>query len=268
MHHRPVFARLPALAVVLLSLLACRGSGDGVATPPEVQLTVFAASSLREVVDAIAAEHEAGVPGVKVQRHFAGTPALRTQLEQGARVDLFLAADTSTPEKLATAGEVTTPVSFARNTMVLVLSPEAHRRGLTFDRLSEVERLVLAAAEVPAGRYARDALDKAAARLGAPWKAAVLARRVSDELDVRRATMRVAEGEADAALVYRSEARAAGARVVEVELPEDARVDATYAGAVATHSRHPAEAHALLERLCGPAGRVHLERAGLRPIAP
>jgi molybdate transport system substrate-binding protein len=261
-------ARSPSFIFVLLALVACRGSGDGEGAPPTLTLTVFAASSLREVVDALAAEHEAAVPGVKVQRHFAGTPALRTQLEQGAHVDLFLAADTSTPEALASAGELEAPVPFARNSMVLVLSPEAHRRDLTFDRLPEVERLVLAAAEVPAGRYAREALDKAAVRLGSPWKAAVLARRVSDELDVRRATMLVVEGEADAALVYRSEARAAGAKIVEVELPEDARVDATYAGAVARRSLAPVEARALLERLRGPAGRVHLERAGLRPISP
>lgn len=268
MHHRPMHLRWPSFVWVVLTLMACRGSGDDATTPPAVELSVFAASSLREVVDALAAEHEAAVPGVRIQRHFAGTHALRTQVEQGAQFDLFLAADTSTPEALAAAGELETPVPFARNTMVLILSPEAHRRTLTFDRLPEVERLVLAAAEVPAGRYAREALDKAALRLGSPWKAAVLARRVSDELDVRRATMRVVEGEADAALVYRSEARAAGAKVVEVEFPEDARVDATYAGAVARRSQAPAEARALLERLRGPEGRVHLERAGLRPITP
>ncbi len=183
--------------LLALALVACK--------PDPVQLHVHAATSLTESFQEIAREFERTHPGTQVLLNFAGSQALRLQIEGGAPADVFASADVEHMQALASMVEP--PGVFARNALVLVV-PKGNPAGLrSLADLPRATRVVLAAPEVPAGRYARRALDAAGLR------AAVEPKVVSHELNVRLVLNRVAMGEADAGIVYRTDALAAADRV-------------------------------------------------------
>ena len=245
--------RLAALALAL--------SGCASPAPAEDELVVFAAASLREAFGALAADFERAHPGVEVTLAFAGTQELRVQLEQGAAADVFASADPRHMETLARAGLVEAPRTFARNEPVIVARREA---GVTsLEGLAAADRIVLGTREVPIGRYAEEAL----ARAGPAARAAVDAKVVSREPNVRQVLAKVRLGEADAGIVYRTDARAAPELAV-VELPAGGVV-AEYPIAAVRGAAHPALAAAFIAHVRSDAGRRVLEDAGFRaPAGP
>ncbi len=214
------------LRVLLLAALLLPGcSRDDHAT-----LSVFAASSLTEAFTALEAEYERSHPGVDVQVTFAGSQVLRLQIEQGAQADVFASADASHVDALREAGLAGPSTVFATNDLVVAVPAEAPVGVRTFEDLPRTERIVIGTPDVPAGRYAREALDKAEASLGAEFAAAVRDRVVSEESNVRLARAKVELGEADAAFVYRSDVRGLPA-IRAVELPPEVAVRASYVAA-------------------------------------
>jgi len=249
-----------ALALAALGAAGCRSP----AAEGEGRVVVLAAASLREAFTAIAADFERAHPGVEVATSFAGTQELRSQLQQGAKADVIAAADARQLEPLRAAGLVGEGAVFARNELVIVVPPGPSKVS-DLATLTGAERLVLGSPASPIGGYTAQVLERADAQLDAGFRAAVEARVVSYELNVRQVLAKVELGEADAAIVYRSDATAAGARLRQLPIPPALNVQASYPIAVlrqAPHARLAAEFVALVR---GPTGQAELARAGFLP---
>ena len=166
---------------------------------------------------------EAANAGVKVVTNPAGSQELRAQIEHGAAADLFASADRKHMDALAAQGLVVSPSIFACNEPVVIVRAGLAPPLKTLADLPRVERIVVGAPEVPIGSYTLRVLDKAAGKLGADFPKRVQAKIVSRELNVRQVLAKVVLGEADAGIVYRSDALAAkGKADAIVEIPRGA----------------------------------------------
>ena len=233
--------RLARLALACLLALAARPARAADETP-----VVFAAASLTESFDAIAAAHPA-------RFSFGASSALATQLEQGAPADVIATADEVTMRKLVDAGLVETPQTFAKNRLEIAVEPNNPKgvQGLA-DLAKAGLAIVLAAEQVPVGRYARQAL--AAAK--------VTVTPVSLEPDVKAVLTKVQLGEADAGIVYATDVRAAKGKVTGVAIPDAQNVVAVYPIALSKRAAHPTAAKAFVAFLLSAEGRAILERFG------
>lgn len=246
-------------------LVAAAGCGEGSAGR-EATLVVFAAASLRDVFGAVAADFRRDHPGVEVQLAFAGSHELRAQLEHGAPADVFVSADERHMIALREAGRVGEPVVVARNEPVVVVGRDAGEGIRSLADLPRVPRLVIGAAEVPIGRYTAQILDRAATTHGADFRARVEARVVSREIDVRQVLAKVVLGEADAGVVYRTDAVSAGDAVRVVTIPAAMNVVATLPAAIVEGAAHARLARAWIDLLLSKEGQDILRRAGF--VAP
>jgi molybdate transport system substrate-binding protein len=196
-------------------------------------LTVFAAASLTEAFGEIKTDLEAAHPGLAITYNFAGSQALVTQLGEGAEADIFASANNTqmqaAQDKDLLSGD---PVTFVENELVIVTPPDNPAGIDSPDDLGTPGlRLVLAQADVPVGRYAREAvcgMGRDSATFGADFVGRVASNVVSEEEDVRDVLAKVQLGEADAGVVYVSDAFAGGDQVQQVEIPADFNILATY----------------------------------------
>ena len=243
-------------------------AGLAVAAPPEASLgdgktlTVFAAASLRDVFGGLGATFERENPGAKVQFNFAGSQELRTQMENGAPADVFASADNKHMDAARKAGVVDAPKPFATNAPVIVVPADNPAKVTSLKDLASVKRLVIGTPEVPIGSYTLQILDKAKAQYGADFPARVQSKVVSRELNVRQVLTKVSLGEADAGIVYRTDARSAGDKVKVIEIPAELNVLAEYPIATVTKAPQPALARAWVALVTGPAGQAALKDAG------
>lgn len=213
----------PRCALVLLGLLAaltilsgagaCGGSSGDDATT----LHVLAAASLSEAFTEIGAGFEEEHPGVKVVFDFAGSQDLVAQIGQGAPADVLATADTATMARVS--GDTAAPQVFATNELAIAVAPGnplgiSGLAALADPRL----KVVLAAPEVPAGKYAAGVLARAGVKV----------KPVSLEENVKGVVTKVALDEADAGIVYVSDVQAAGDEVGGVAIPAAQNVTATY----------------------------------------
>ncbi len=229
-------------AAIRVGFLLVGAFGCPVDDARRVEVRVFAASSLTESFRELAAAFEKRHPELQVELTFAGSQVLRLQIESGADPLVFASADEAHVEALVSAGVGRRPRTFAVNDLVLV-TPASDRRLRTLEDLRWSKRIILGTKTVPIGRYAREVLRRADARYGAGFSQAVLDRVVSYEPNVRLVRAKVLMGEADAAFVYRTDARSPGLRVVAVD--DDIAVSARYRLAMIGPTRTPpAEAFA------------------------
>jgi molybdate transport system substrate-binding protein len=268
---RRVTAGSAALLVVVLVLVAAgcgssgktsateTGSSTAVTTAPKLtgSLNVFAASSLTKAFTTEKADLEKTSAGLHVTFDFAGSQTLVTQIRQGAPADVFASADTANMQHLVDAGLVETPKTFARNRLEIAVAPGNPENVAS---LADLERpgiaLVLADQSVPAGRYARQAFAKAG--LPAP-------RPVSDELDVKSTLAKLTLGEADAVVVYVTDVKAAGDKVLGITIPAEQNVPATYPIAAVKASKNLAAAEAFVDEIATGSGQQVLAAAGFLP---
>ena len=258
--------RVVLIAVTAL-LVACT---NGAAEVPTTRLTVFAASSLTEPFRTLGAAFQQAHPGVIVEFNFGASSALATQIEQGAPADVFAGADTANMDKVAAKALIEgQPQAFARNTPVIVV-PADNRAKIEAarDLARPGVKLVLAAADVPIGNYARQALDRLAAdaSYGAAFKDATLRNIVSNEANVRAVLTKVELGEADAGIVYRTDAALSGSKVRTVALPDGASVVAIYPIAIVRASQQREAARAFVEFVRSADGQRVLRAAGFEPV--
>lgn len=223
---------------------------------------MFAAASLRESFEDLAKAFEAKAPGIKVRVNLAGSQELRTQIENGAQADVFASADQKHMATLLKAKLVTAPRVFARNTPVIIVPKGNPAKVGSFEQLPKAKKLVIGVPEVPIGTYTLQILDKA----GADFKQKVLANVVSRELNVRQVMAKVSLGEADAGIVYRTDAIAAKDKVEIIEIPAKLNVIAEYPVAVLTKAPQAAAARAFVDLLLSGDGQKRLAAAGF--IAP
>ena len=227
-------------------------------------LRVFAASSLTDAFTDVVGAFEAEHPGSEVALNFAGSALLAAQLEQGAPADVFASADEATLERLVAGGLVDADSAevFARNELALLTTTTSPIKTLA--DLREPHLLVLAAPAVPAGRYALELLNRLAERYGPEYPQAVLANVVSLEANVRQVAAKIALGEADAAIVYTTDAQAliGAAPVRTVPIPAADNVAALYPVGVLATSSEPALARSFTAYLLSEQGQAVLARYG------
>lgn len=236
-------------------------------TPEPRTLTVFAAASLTDAFTEIGKNFEAEHPGVTMTFNFAGSPALRTQIEQGAPADVFASANTKEMDTLVTGTLVAdgTQLIFLTNKLVVIL-PANNPAAL--EKLADLAnpgiKLVLAAEEVPVGKYARQALDSMNGSFGTDFKAKVLANVVSNEDNVKQVVAKVQLGEADAGFVYTSDAVAAP-DLKTIEIPAELNVIAKYPIAPLVKSAKADLAKAFIDYVLSADGQAVLQKWGFAP---
>jgi molybdate transport system substrate-binding protein len=230
-------------------------------------LTVFAASSLTEAFHEAGRDFERREQGVRVVFSFASSALLRTQIEQGAPADLFASADWDAMRALVRAGFVRGAVEIARNRLVIITRLTNPGRIFRLQDLARTGvRVVMTAPEVPIGRYTREALTRMSApgAFGREFATAVMRNVISQEPNVRGLVSRVLLGEVDAAIVYATDARAAGGKVRTIPIPARYNVTASYSAAVVLASPRGRQGERFLAFLRSPAGRAILRRHGFR----
>jgi molybdate transport system substrate-binding protein len=252
----PTRIRLAAAgAAAALLLAACAGDpgqGSGAGEPGE--LRVFAAASLTAAFTELGRRYTEANGGTRVTFNFAGSQALATQLGQGAPADVFASADTTNLDKVKDL--VGTPRSFASNRLQIVVEQGNPRHVTGLEDLAGRDlKVVLAAPDVPAGRYARQALDRAGVRV----------QPVSQEDNVKAVVTKVSLGEADAGIVYVTDVAAGGDRIQGVDIPRDQNVTAIYPIATVEASRARDKAQAFLDLVLSAEGQQVLRRHGFLP---
>jgi len=268
--------RATALASALL-LLGCRKDdpkptppATASATPPAAtgtgELIVLAAASLKGAFSTLESEFEGAHPGIDVRFAFAGTQELRRQLESGAQADVMASADEAHMQALVEGRLVEAPVVFAENEPVVVTFAGSATPVRAFSELRDATRIVLGVPDVPIGRYSLRILERADEVLGAGFRTQVEAHVVSRELNVRQVLAKVALGEADAAIVYRSDVTPPQRSVRVVDIPGEINVLARYPIAVVTKTSQKPLAQSWIALVHSAVGRATLESAGLRPV--
>lgn len=259
------------LALVALIVVGCASSPatqSRTSSAGAVELTIFGAASLSGVLDAAKAAYEAAVPGTRLTLSTDSSAALATQIEQGAPADVFLAADTTNPEKLVDGGFAAgDAVAFARNELTIIVpkgNPAAI--GSPADLARDGVKIIAAGDEVPITKYAAQLLGNLAKQPGYPrdFDAAYGANVVSKEDNVKAVVAKIGLGEGDAGIVYVTDAKAS-TDVDTVEIPDAAKVLASYAGVVLKASTNVDAAKAFLTWIAGPAGQTILGQAGFLP---
>ena len=242
----------PALALSLLALLlplAACGGDDG---SGDTTITVLAAASLTESFTDLADEFEKEHPGTKVKLAFDSSATLAQQALDGAPADVLATADTATMDgaKDALDGD---PTVFATNTMVLV-TPRDNPAGITgFDDLENGDAsYVVCVPTAPCGKVAAALLEDNG----------VTARPASQEVDVKSVLAKVTSDEADAGLVYTTDATAAGSDVVTFPVPHAADEVTSYPIATLRQSAHPGLAREFVDLVTSGRGRQVLGDAG------
>ena len=246
------------LAVAALVLAGCgggdddSGGGSGAATPGEIK--VFAAASLTAALTEIGQQYTTANGGAKVTFNFAGSQALATQIQQGAPADVFASADLTNMDKVTDL--VGTPRNFASNQLQIVVEQGNPRNVQGLDDLANPDlKVVLAAPDVPAGKYAAEALGKAG----------VTVEPVSEEDNVKAVVTKVSLGEADAGIVYVTDVTAGGNKVEGVDIPEDENVLATYPIATVKASKAQDQAQTFMDLVLSAEGQQVLKAYGFLP---
>lgn len=257
----PAVVALAALAGLLLV-----GCGPASPTPandtatvtagPALQgeLTVFAAASLTGAFTEIADDFESAHPGVTVTLNFAGSSALVTQLDEGADADVFASADEATMVKAQDA-DLTDGDSeiFATNTLEIAVPPGNPADIASFADLAMPGlALVVCAPQVPCGAATQRVADAVGVTLSP----------VSEEGSVTDVLGKVAAGEADAGVVYRTDVAAATDTVEGIAFAEAADAVNRYPIATLAGSAHPAAAAAFAAFVMGESGQATLARFG------
>jgi molybdate transport system substrate-binding protein len=237
--------------LLLLSALGCGAS-------PRPAVHVFAAASTREALEEVALQFQVET-GTRVECSLAASSALARQIEQGADADLFLSADERWADYLAERGLVGQRRDLLTNRLVVVVPRDSRLQLTSLDGLAgdEVQHLALALEPVPAGRYARAALKKSHV-----WER--VQGRVREGGDVRAALTYVVRGEAEAGIVYATDAAATAEVRVALEVPEGLHEPVRYPLLLLRSAADKPAARAFYDYLGGEKAAAVFRRAGFQ----
>lgn len=254
---RQWLTRAVLCAATALALTGC-GNPHGAAPSGHApqSVTVFAASSLSGALEEAKREFATVHPGLDIKLNLGGSSTLVTQLKNGAPADLFASADEPTMDKAVEAGLTDGTIQhFAGNVLTILVAkgnPEKisgladlNRTGLTVS---------LCGPQVPAGRYARQAMERAKVPVPAG----------SEELDVKQVVSRVTLGEADAGIVYATDAKSVADKADQVPIAADQNVVARYPASVLKAGDNPAGAKMFLDYLMSADGQGILRSHGFQ----
>jgi molybdate transport system substrate-binding protein len=250
MNHR---MRIAMAAVLLIGTVAGCGSSEQAATGTG-KLTVFAAASLNKAFTEIGQRFTTDNPGSDVEFSFAGSADLVTQLTQGAPADVFASADAKNMGRVDQAGLLAgAAVNFASNTLTIVVAPGNPKKIASFQDLTQPGlSVVVCAPQVPCG----SATQKVEHAIG------VTLNPVSEESQVTDVLNKVLTGQADAGVVYATDAQAAGNTVTAVAFPESAGAVNTYPIAMLKQADDPELARRFVDLVTGDAGQKILSATG------
>jgi molybdate transport system substrate-binding protein len=240
------------VSTMLLAVLV--GCGPKPPAQASAKVVVFAAASLKPAFTQIAQRFKTENPGDSVDFEFGGSSELATQLTQGASADVFASADTAQMDTVAKAGLLAdNPANFASNTLVIVAAPGNPKKIGSFADLARAGLgVVICQKPVPCGSATQRVEDSTGVRLNP----------VSEELSVTDVLNKVTTGQADAGLVYVTDAHSAGSKVATVNFPEAAGAVNVYPIAVLKNAPQPALARKFVATVTGDTGQNALAQAG------
>ncbi|MGU3291505.1 molybdate ABC transporter substrate-binding protein [Williamsia sp. M5A3_1d] len=252
--------RVAGLVITVAALAAACSAGDNSgasgassssASGSPVTLTVFAAASLKKGFTEIVQDFEKAHPNVTVTTTFDGSSALVTQIEQGATADVIATADEKTMTSLGDAA--VDPTTFTRNVLIIITAP-GNPKGINAvrDLARSGVTTVLCAPQVPCGNAAATVERNAGVDI----------RPASEETSVSGVVTKVTSGQADAGLVYTSDAKAAGSKVATVNDPAFAAVVNEYPIATVKGTKHSTEAKQFIDLVTGSTGQQVLRELG------
>jgi molybdate transport system substrate-binding protein len=229
-------------------------AGSSGSSAPTGKLMVFAAASLKGTFTDISKQFATDNPGASVEFNFAGSSDLVTQLTQGAPADVFASADTKNMDKAASAGLLAgDPVNFASNTLTIAVAPGNPKDIKSFQDLTKPGTTVVTCApQVPCGSATKNIEDTTGVQL-AP---------VSEESSVTDVLNKITTGQADAGLVYVTDAISAGDKVTSVPFPESSGAVNVYPIAALKQSSNAALAKKFVDYVTSDAGQKVLSQAG------
>ena len=242
------------------SLVACGGASDSTnsAAPATAasadtaitgEVTVFAAASLQDAFQELATSFEAAHAGVHITFDFQGSQDLVTALDGGSRADVLATANNSTMTDAANKGLVGEQTEFATNVLTLIV-PAGNPAGVTGINDGSLDNadLVICAPEVPCG----EATAKLADELG------VTLNPVSEEQKVTDVRGKVESGEAQAGIVYTTDAAKSGSKVEPIALPANSVIN-HYPIALTKSAGNPQAAQAFIDYILSPEGQKVLQ---------
>ncbi|NLU84503.1 molybdate ABC transporter substrate-binding protein [Rhodococcus sp. HNM0569] len=241
-------------ALAALSLAACGSGGDANPDGDGETITVFAAASLKQTFTELGDLYESQHPGSTVEFSFAGSSDLVSQLEQGAPADVFASADEKNMTKAVDAGLTEgDPVPFASNTLTIVTAP-GNPKGITSfaDLTRDGTTVVTCAPQVPCGS-ATERVEQQSGVTLAP---------VSEESSVTDVLGKITSGQADAGLVYVTDAATAGGQVTAVPFPESTGAVNVYPITTLADAADGDAARQFVDLATGPEGQAVLAKAG------
>ncbi len=270
-------ARLAILAalLVLLSALSACGSTTGSSTltatsAPPVTLNVFAAASLTNAFKEIGQNFQTAHPNVTVTFNFAGSNALATQINQGAPADVFASANQTQMNNVVKAGGADASASkvFAQNLLTVITPRNNPGQIATLQDLAKPGiKLVIAAPSVPAGQYAVDFFTRASSdpSFTPDYKDKVTKNVVSQEADVESVVTKVVQGEADAGIVYVTDALANVSQLNEIPIPANLQTVAVYPIAPLKASKNASTAQQFVDYVLSADGQAIMKKFGFMP---
>jgi molybdate transport system substrate-binding protein len=221
-------------------------------------VTVSAAASLTEAFNKMGTDFTAANPDAKVTFNFGSSGTLATQIQQGAPADAFASADEDNMNKLVTAGLVDgTPTVFATNKLVIVTKPGNPKNVKGLSDLPNLSTVSLCGETVPCGKYAAQILQTAGVTIPE--------NKVTRGQDVKATLAAVTTGDADAAIVYVTDAKSAADTVDTVAIPDAQNAIATYPIATLEASGNKETSQAFIDYVMSDEGQATLQSFGFLP---
>ena len=245
------------MAAVLVALIPNISQAAPIARASKIKgdLTISAAASLTGAFSELAKQFGKVNKGVKVRFNFGSSATLVSQIQSGAPSDVVASADLSSIEKLVASGNVVVaPKVFARNSMAIAVKPGNPKSVRTIRDLASLSFIALCSKTVPCGVYATSVLNRAGVVLDES--------KVTRGIDVKATLSAVANGDADAALVYKTDVLAAKKTVVGIDIPNAQNVKTMYGIAPLRGSKNLATAKAFINFVLSQQGLQILKSFG------
>jgi len=204
------------------------------------EITVSAAASLTDSFTALAKAFRAANPKVKVRLNFGSSSTLVAQIQAGAPSDVIAAADLSSVEKLVASGHVVAaPRVFARNSMAIAIKPGNPEKVKSINDLARLKTIAMCGKAAPCGVYASTVLSRAGV--------VVIEGNITRGVDAKATLGAVVTGDADAAIVYKTDVIAAGKSIQAVDIVTASNVKSMYGIASIRGSKNGSLAKAFVD---------------------
>lgn len=253
--------------VLSLAVIWQFGIGFAAAAPQSKrEIMVSAAISLKDALDEITRLYGTANPNVSIKTNYGASGTLEIQIEQGAPVDVFLSAAPKQMDALDAKGLLLggTRKDLLRNEIVLIVPADSSLQIASFQDLTHADVKHVALGEpttVPAGQYAKEVLTNFGIYDAVNSKA-VLAK------DVRQVLTYVETGNADAGIVYTTDALSSSKVKVVARAPEKSHSPVIYPVAAIKSSKNPAAAREFTNFLSGPQARAVFQKYGFILVNP